>query len=55
MNIYVLIKYSNKLKDIRGVNGGLSKALLVHPSTDPSTKLDGSFISYDRNRNEVMI
>jgi hypothetical protein len=28
------------------VNGGLSNVLLVHPSIEPSTKLDGSFISY---------
>ncbi len=35
-----LLKYN-----ILGVNGGLSKELFVHPSVDPSTKFDGSFIS----------
>jgi len=35
-----------KLIYLRGVNGGLSKGLMVHPLTDPATKLTGSFISY---------
>ena len=32
-------------KDLRGTNGGLSNVVLVQPCWDPSTKLDGSFIS----------
>jgi hypothetical protein len=43
------------MKYIRGVNGGLSKVLFVHPSVDPSTKLDGSFISYMKKCNRKAI
>jgi hypothetical protein len=37
------------------VYGGSSKVLFVHPSTDPFTKFDGSFISYDKNNNKKAI
>ena len=30
------------------MNGGLSNELFVHPSTDPLTKFDNSFISYNK-------
>jgi predicted peptidase len=48
--MYDFIKYSNKLKHIRGVNGGRSKVFVVHPLTDPCTPLDGSFISYNKKK-----
>ena len=32
--------------DLRGVYGGLSRIVSGHPSTDPSTKLDGSLTLY---------
>jgi len=51
MNIYNLNKYDNKLKHIRGINGGLSKVFVVQPLMDPCTPLAGSFISYDKNSN----
>ncbi len=41
------------------MNGGLSNELSVHPSSDPSTKLDGSFISYNeqcnRKKSDIII
>jgi hypothetical protein len=37
---------------LRGINGGLSRKLVVHPSCDPSTKFDGSFISCTINEIE---
>ncbi len=51
INIYNLNKDQNKLKHIRGINGGLSKVFVVQPLTDPCTPLDRSFISYDKNSN----
>ncbi len=53
-HLYLYETFKNKIKYIRGVNGGLSNVLSVHPSLDPSTKLDGSSISYieESNRNQ---
>ena len=39
---YIIIEKKN----IRGMNGGLSKGLVIHPFTDPLPKFDGSFISF---------
>lgn len=44
-NIDDIIDVFQKSIVIRGTYAGLSKLLLVHPSMEPSTKFDGSFIS----------
>jgi hypothetical protein len=48
VNRIFMILSKEQWRYIRGVKGGLSNELFVHPSMDPSTKFDSSFISWNK-------